>query len=480
MPKEEYKAIARRFRPAKFSEVTGQEAIVTTLKNAMMQNKVAHAYLFCGIRGVGKTTLARLFAKALNCEKRTEECEPCNKCSSCIEIANAESLDVLEIDGASNRGIDDIRNLNDSLGYATFNGRYKILIIDEVHMLTKEAFNALLKSLEEPPPNVKFLLATTEPQKVLPTIISRCQRFDLARIDAALIMKKLRHIGKENSVDIDDDALSLIAKLSEGSLRDAESLLDQIICFGHTSITAPILYESLGFVSREEFFQLDAAFANEDLLFGFTLAQKLFSTGKDIHYFIEMLFEHYRNIIFLLLQKITLDAFSEAEQTGYRKALSIYTTTQALYILDYLTKLTLQQSKTNWKRVHLEMAFIHIIQSKHRVSIEEILRQIQELKSSKDEKLEARPKPAESKPLEMKPSEVKPPEMKPLEMKPVEPKPSEIKPLEVKPAEGKPLEVNIPSSPASAAKEEAPLSNQARHETLLRFASAELNGILKK
>jgi DNA polymerase-3 subunit gamma/tau len=192
--------------------------------------------------------------------KISPEGEPCNLCSSCIEIAKGASLDVIEIDGASNRGIDDIRGINETLPYATFQGKYKIYLIDEVHMLTKEAFNALLKSLEEPPKNVKFFFATTEPQKVLPTILSRCQRFDLTRIRPFEIIKKLRSIAKEINVEIEDEALGLIAKLAEGSLRDAESLLDQVLCSNDSPITKTTIVASLALMGQEHFFALDEAY----------------------------------------------------------------------------------------------------------------------------------------------------------------------------------------------------------------------------
>jgi len=194
---EKYQVLARRYRPQRFSDVVGQQAILQTLKNAIARDLVAHAYLFSGSRGVGKTTLARLFAKALNCTSLGNDGEPCNTCPSCIDITSGQSLDVIEIDGASNRGIDDIRQINETVGFAPSHGKYKIYIIDEVHMLTKEAFNALLKTLEEPPEKAKFFFATTEPHKVLPTIISRCQRFDLGRILPAQIFAKLGLIAKE-------------------------------------------------------------------------------------------------------------------------------------------------------------------------------------------------------------------------------------------------------------------------------------------
>src|SRR3984957_4201366 len=227
----EYQVLARKYRPQSFQEVLGQEAIITTLKNAIKNNRLAHAYLFCGSRGTGKTTLARIFAKALNCQRPTEDLEPCNVCESCKEITSGSSLDVLEIDGASHRGIDDVRQINDTVGYSCASGKYKIYIIDEVHMLTKEAFNALLKTLEEPPPKVKFFFATTEPHKIPATILSRCQRFNLRRISPSLIVQKLQRIAQDVKAEIDPEALHLIANMADGALRDAESLLDQVLSF---------------------------------------------------------------------------------------------------------------------------------------------------------------------------------------------------------------------------------------------------------
>jgi len=220
-----YQVIAVKYRPQSFADVIEQEGVVTTLKNAIRLERIGHAYLFCGSRGTGKTTLARLYAKALNCSNRTSESEPCNRCSSCQEIQSGRSLDVIEIDGASNRGIDDIRNINETVGYAASSGKYKIYIIDEVHMLTKEAFNALLKTLEEPPPHVLFFFATTEPHKVLPTIISRCQRFDLKRISPEKIIQKLATICTDLDIDMAEEGLRTVAIYAEGSMRDAESLL---------------------------------------------------------------------------------------------------------------------------------------------------------------------------------------------------------------------------------------------------------------
>lgn len=476
MQSDNYQAIARRFRPKIFQEVTGQEVIVTTLKNAIRKKKVSHAYLFSGIRGTGKTTLARLFAKALNCENLSSDIEPCNNCSSCREITSGQSLDVLEIDGASNRGIDDIRNLNETLGYATFKNRYKVFIIDEVHMLTKEAFNALLKSLEEPPSNVKFFLATTEPQKLPPTITSRCQRFDLMRISPAATVQKLHYIAKECEVEIEPDALNLITRLSEGSLRDAESLLDRLICLGQKTITVNTLIESLGFVSKEALFELDSAYAKGDVAFSFSFAEKLFVSGKDITFFIDLLFEHYRTITLLLLGKTHIDNFGAAERAGYSKALQIYELHKVLFILEHLSKLTLDQPKISFKRLHLETILLYIIQSKSRMTIEEIVSDLNKLKTTPT--LVAAPHLTT--PLPPTASQMATTSL-PLTASPIA---TASAPLVASPP------VNSPSPEIAPPKCETPIPTpppvpptynaSVRHETLLRFAAVELNGTIKK
>src|SRR5260221_8604268 len=216
---QQYQVLARKWRPQQFDDVVGQEHVTTTLKNAIEQNRLAHAYLFVGPRGIGKTSTARIFAKALNCVKGPTV-TPCDKCDNCKEITEGRSLDVLEIDGASNNGVEQERELRDTVRYAPARGKFKIYIIDEVHMLTTQAFNPLLNTLKEPPAQVKFIFATTEPQKVLPTILSRCQRFDLRRIPANLIVKHLKEIAKKEKVLVDDEALAAIARGAEGGLRD--------------------------------------------------------------------------------------------------------------------------------------------------------------------------------------------------------------------------------------------------------------------
>jgi DNA polymerase-3 subunit gamma/tau len=373
-----YQVIARKYRPQKFTSVVGQEAIVTTLKNALRYNRLAHAYLFSGCRGTGKTTLARVFAKALNCKNPSPDFEPCNTCSSCLDIMAGRSLDVLEIDGASNRGIDDIRQINETIGYAPASGKYKIYIIDEVHMLTKEAFNALLKTLEEPPANVKFFFATTEPHKVLPTIISRCQRFDLNRIPSQELKKKLAWIAQDLNIDCEEDVFSLIANLSEGSLRDAESLLDQIICYAEHPITAAKVSSTLGVMPRTAFFALDKAFEEQNLAFAFELANEIFSSGKDLSYFVDNLIEHYRSLLKLKLHTpVTFPTAKLREQ--YASSHGIYTEEQCLYILEFLMHWQQQIGKTPFKRVSLEMILVHIIRSKQRITLPALVKRLIEL-----------------------------------------------------------------------------------------------------
>ena len=227
---EAYVVIARRYRPQSFLDMVGQEHVTKALENAISTNRVGHAYLFTGARGVGKTSLARIFAKALNCQEGLSS-EPCNSCDICLGIANGDDVDVLEIDGASNRQIDDIRRLRSNVSVRPSRGRYKIYIIDEVHMLTKEAFNALLKTLEEPPEHVKFMFCTTNPEKILETILSRCQRFDFSPVKTASILNRLQFITQQEGLQVDEEALQLLARRAQGSMRDGQSLLEQVLSF---------------------------------------------------------------------------------------------------------------------------------------------------------------------------------------------------------------------------------------------------------
>src|SRR5881394_37806 len=250
-----YQVIARKYRPQRFSDVIGQEHVTQTLSNAIEQKRIAHAYLFCGPRGTGKTTIARIFAKCLNCTGGPKV-DFDDKDPRCQEIAEGRSLDVLEIDGASNNGVEQVRELRETCKYAPASAKFKIYIIDEVHMLSTAAFNALLKTLEEPPAHVKFLFATTDPEKVLPTILSRCQRFDLRRIPASLIVQQLTKIAKEEKVTIDDPGLYAIARGAEGAMRDAESTLDQLISFCGNKIEEADVLSMFGLAAQRQIVEL--------------------------------------------------------------------------------------------------------------------------------------------------------------------------------------------------------------------------------
>ncbi len=291
-----YLPFSRKFRPQDFDELVGQEHIATTLKNAITLNKVAHAYLFTGPRGIGKTSTARILSKALNCAKGPTP-TPCNKCNNCLEITQGRSLDVMEIDGASNRGIDEIRTLRENVKFAPAGGKYKIYIIDEVHQITTDAFNALLKTLEEPPPYVKFIFATTAAHKVPPTILSRCQRFDFKRIPTKKIVEKLREISKEEKLEIKDEVLFTIARLSEGSLRDAEVVLDQLSSFCQKKIDAENLTQLLGVIEEDLLLKITGGILNQDAAGLLKIIAQAEEEGKDLLRLIISLIEHFRNIL---------------------------------------------------------------------------------------------------------------------------------------------------------------------------------------
>ncbi|KAF3362416.1 DNA polymerase III subunit gamma/tau [Chlamydiales bacterium STE3] len=371
----DYQGIARKFRPQTFDEVVGQDVIVTTLKNAIKYERLAHAYLFCGSRGTGKTTLARIFAKALNCLCPLANLEPCNQCASCREILSGSSLDVLEIDGASNRSIDDIRKINDNVAYATSNGKFKIYIIDEVHMLTKEAFNALLKTLEEPPAKVKFFFATTEPHKVLPTILSRCQRFNLKRLSVETIVQKLQNVIRILNREVSEPALRQIALKAEGGLRDAESILDQILAYHEGAIEEETVAEALGVVSKEIFFTFDHEAKAGNLAIAFHLSAQLFSEGKDLPFFVEGLLEHFRNLSIIKLsgKNSIFLPLTQDELERYAISANFYSKEQLLMILDICIEAHQQIRQQPSLRIAIESLLLRIIRSHSRIPIEQIV-----------------------------------------------------------------------------------------------------------
>ena len=296
-----YQVLARKWRPQTFAEVVGQEHISRTLRNAIIQNRIGHAYLFVGSRGIGKTTTARIFAKALNCANNVDG-EPCCQCQSCREVAAGTSMDVIEIDGASHNKVEHIRDIRENVQYTPVNGKYKIYIIDEVHMLTPQAWNALLKTLEEPPEHVKFLFATTEPHKVLPTIISRCQRFDLKRISVPLIVQRLRQIADGEHIHVEDNALAAIARAADGGMRDAQSIFDQMIAFcgglaDGELITEKDVIDVFGLASGIELREMAAALFTNDINRAMVVLQALADSGRDLERLFGDLINYVRNIM---------------------------------------------------------------------------------------------------------------------------------------------------------------------------------------
>ncbi|HRJ74162.1 MAG TPA: DNA polymerase III subunit gamma/tau, partial [Terrimicrobiaceae bacterium] len=291
-----YRVFARKYRPQTFEEVVGQEHITRTLQNAISNGRVAQAYLFVGPRGIGKTSTARILAKALNCTEGPSS-EPCGKCDACQEIAEGRSLDVLEIDGASNNGVENIRELRENAAYAPARGPYKIYLIDEVHMLSAGAFNALLKTLEEPPAHVKFIFATTEAQKVPATITSRCQRFDLRRIPTEAIARHLQHIAKQESITLEEEAAQAIARGAEGGLRDAESMLDQAVAFCGQAITAADVMTVFGFTPRETIASLMGGILARDAAGSLGIIAQQAEAGKDLSRLLGDLIGHVRDLL---------------------------------------------------------------------------------------------------------------------------------------------------------------------------------------
>ena len=302
----EYLVLARKFRPQTFEDVAGQEHVVKTLSNAIGKGRVAHAFLFSGPRGVGKTSVARILAKSLNCEKGPTA-TPCNVCSNCKEITAGSSLDVREIDGASNRGIDEIRELRENVKFAPAAAKYKIYIIDEVHMLTREAFNALLKTLEEPPAHVIFIFATTETHKVPATILSRCQCYDFRRISLAEIAANLGRVAVAEGIEISQAALIWIAEAGDGSMRDGQSIFDQVISYAGMKIADTDVEEILGLVDRKYLFSLSAAVLQRDAGRCLTILEEAYLAGIDMKHFYQMMMKHFRN---MLLVKIAADGSS--------------------------------------------------------------------------------------------------------------------------------------------------------------------------
>ncbi len=377
-----YEVLARKYRPQQFEEIVGQDHIVRTLKNAISQKRMAHAYLFVGARGTGKTTISRIFAKAFNCSAFQEpSIKPCDACSNCKEIMAGTSMDVLEIDGASNNGVDQIRELRETVRYAPTKSRYKIIYIDEVHMVTTAAFNALLKTLEEPPPHVKFLFATTDPQKIPLTILSRCQRFDFHRISTALIIQHLRKIAQLEKVIISDTALLAIARGAGGGMRDAESALDQMIAFCGNNIKEEDVLSIFGLVANEQVRCLTRGILVGERAEVITLASTLSEEGKDLGKLLGELIEHFRNVLVIQTGAKPTENTPE-ELTELKEQSKIIHRARALRILEILTEAENQIRWTLSKRILFEVTLIRAIETKDEVLLEEVLKKLKDIAPS--------------------------------------------------------------------------------------------------
>ncbi|MDD5194213.1 MAG: DNA polymerase III subunit gamma/tau [Candidatus Omnitrophica bacterium] len=359
----EYKAFALKYRPKNFDEVIGQERVVITLKTAILKKHVHHAYIFSGPRGVGKTSLARIFAKSLNCFEGPTV-KPCGKCTSCLEIAKGTPLDVIEIDGASNRGIEEIRVLRENVKLSPTYSRYKIYIIDEVHMLSQDAFNALLKTLEEPPPHVKFIFATTHPQKVLPTILSRCQRAQFSLLPLEKIVEKLKVIIAQEGLKIEDSLLYSVSRAADGSIRDAESLLDQLVPVILEKGSIDDVFSFLGIIDEESLNMFMQYIVGKDLVASLDLIDKLVNSGKDLGVFVDALIEYLRN---LLLSKVSPKAFKELSDVSPRskdiilKISASISVAEVLKILDSLIEAKELSRKLNTIRIPLELVLVKLL-----------------------------------------------------------------------------------------------------------------------
>ena len=378
-----YEVFARKYRPQTFDDLVGQAHVSRTLKNAVTQNRLAHAYLFVGPRGIGKTSTARILAKALNCVKGPTV-TPDNTCDNCKEIAGGNSLDVLEIDGASNNGVEQVRELRENVRYAPSKSRFKIYIIDEVHMLTAAAFNALLKTLEEPPPHVKFIFATTEPQKVLPTIVSRCQRFDLHRIPAKLIADHLQFIAKKEKITLEPAAAHAIARGAEGGMRDAESMLDQLVAFCGEKIAEQDVLNVFGFTSEQSVVDLIGKVLQGETAGALDVLYEQSEAGKDMMRLMSDLISYLRD---LLVFKAKPDALKEDVDPETQKALAAQSDLiENERLLELIDQFAQAEGRMKWapnKKLHFEVAIIKAIQSLGQATLDEVIERLGELRDGK-------------------------------------------------------------------------------------------------
>ena len=377
---QEFIVTARKWRPLIFASVVGQEHITNTLKNAVIHNRLHHAFLFCGPRGVGKTTTARILARAVNCINLTPEGEPCNECENCKGVIDGRSFDVMEIDGASNTGVDDVRQLRENAKYPPTLGRYKMYIIDEVHMLSTNAFNALLKILEEPPPHLMFVFATTETSKVLPTIISRCQRYDFRRMELNSIINQLKIIADKENITIDNQSLLEIAKKADGSMRDSQSIFDQVVAFCGDNINYKNLADALHLIDEDFFFRISDCIADNDLKEAFNISADVINKGYEYSDTLSGLLEHFRN---LLTVKATSDTSliqtSDAMRKKYIASANKFSNADLLRYIQIVNQTENSLRFASQPKIKFELAMAVLASMDKMVDIKTLIEEIKKL-----------------------------------------------------------------------------------------------------
>ncbi len=378
-----YRALYRKWRPMRFDDVIGQSQVSDTLRGSVRSGRIAHAYLFCGTRGTGKTSTAKIFSRAVNCESPIDG-EPCNECPTCRGILGGSILDVYEMDAASNGGVENIREIRDEVIYAPAGCKYKVYIVDEVHMLTDQAFNALLKTLEEPPSHVIFILATTEPHKIPQTVLSRCQRFDFRRIGIDDIAKRIEFITKEEGIEITPDAAELVAELGDGSMRDAISVLDRCAAFGADKLTTDIISEIVGVIASKKIFEIGDAVATDDTKSALKVSGEILGAGGEPQTLLEDLVEHFRN---LLICKATDDPMHMLEKTSlaterYVKQSESFSTERLMYCVKVVGEYLSQSKWMSNPKVAVEMAMVKLCTLSYSADTDALLARIEKLETA--------------------------------------------------------------------------------------------------
>lgn len=378
-----YRALYRKWRPMKFEDLVGQRHVSDTLRGAVVSGRIAHAYLFCGTRGTGKTSAAKIFSRAVNCQS-PENGEPCNKCETCKGILNGTILDVYEMDAASNRGVESIREIREEVIYAPVGCKYKVYIIDEVHMLTTEAFNALLKTLEEPPEHTIFILATTDPNKLPQTVLSRCQRFDFRRIGTDDIVRRISRIAEAEGIDITPDAAELVAELGDGSMRDAISTLDRCAAFGGEKLTTERVGEITGIIGSKRLFDIADAVAKDSAKDALAVSGEVLNAGKEAQFLLENLIEHFRALLICKSTDKPAAMLEKTEQAAerYSKQAEKYSSERILYSIKALSDCLAQAKWLSKPRIAVETAMVKLCSPSYSSDTDALLARIEKLETA--------------------------------------------------------------------------------------------------